>query len=77
MEIWISHIIATVHKSQGSEYEYLVIVLPGKHAGMLDQKPSLYGCDRQRRRSRIIYENDALQKAIRTSKKRGTEQPSG
>ena len=61
----------TVHKSQGSEYEYLVIVLQEAAAGMLDQNLLYTAVTRGKKEVRIIYENDALQKAIRTARKGG------
>lgn len=61
----------TVHKSQGSEYDYLVIVLQEAAAGMLDQNLLYTAVTRGKKEVRIIYENNALQKAIRTARKGG------
>lgn len=61
----------TVHKSQGSEYDYLVIVLQEAAAGMLDQNLLYTAVTRGKKEVRIIYENDSLKKAIRTARKGG------
>lgn len=61
----------TVHKSQGSEYDYLVIVLQEEAAGMLDQNLLYTAVTRGKKEVRIIYENNTLQTAIRTARKGG------
>ena len=61
----------TVHKSQGSEYDYLVIVLQEAAAGMLDQNLLYTAVTRGKKEVRIIYEDDSLKKAIRTARKGG------
>lgn len=59
----------TVHKSQGSEYEYLIIVLQEEGKGMLDQNLLYTAITRGKKKVVLIYENETLSKAIRTSKK--------
>ena len=61
----------TVHKSQGSEYDYLVIVLQEAATGMLDQNLLYTAVTRGKKEVRIIYENNTLQSAIRTARKGG------
>lgn len=61
----------TVHKSQGSEYDYLVIVLQEAATGMLDQNLLYTAVTRGKKEVRIIYENNTLQTAIRTARKGG------
>ena len=61
----------TVHKSQGSEYEYLVIVLQEEASGMLDQNLFYTAVTRGKKEVRVIYENNTIEKAIRTARKGG------
>ena len=58
----------TIHKSQGSEYETVVIVLPAEYPGMLARNLIYTAVTRARERVYIVYEEDALQKAVRTYK---------
>ena len=60
---------STVHKSQGSEYDYLVIVLQEEAKGMLDQNLLYTAVTRGKKKVWILYENDALVKSIRTGRK--------
>ena len=59
---------STVHKSQGSEYDYLIIVLQQEAMGMLDQNLLYTAVTREKKEVRILYENDTLQKAITTGR---------
>ena len=59
---------STVHKSQGSEYDYLIIVLQQEAMGMLDQNLLYTAVTRGKKEVRILYENDTLQKAITTGR---------
>lgn len=58
----------TVHKSQGSEYEYLIIVLQEDAKGMLDQNLLYTAITRGKKKVVILYEGDALKTSIRTKK---------
>ena len=58
----------TIHKSQGSEYEYLVIVLQEDARGMLDQNLFYTGVTRGKKKVVVLSENDSVAKAIRTQK---------
>lgn len=57
---------STVHKSQGSEYDYLVIVLQEEAGGMLDRNLLYTAITRGKKEVCILYENGALEKAVRT-----------
>lgn len=59
----------TVHKSQGSEYDHLIIVLQEDAAGMLDRNLLYTAITRGKKEVRIIYEGDALERSIRTASK--------
>lgn len=59
----------TVHKSQGSEYEYLIIVLQEEGRMMLDQNLLYTAVTRGKKKVTIIHENDTLNTAIRTRRK--------
>ena len=58
----------TVHKSQGSEYEYLIIVLQEESRGMLDQNLLYTAVTRGKKIVMILYENDTLNKSILTGR---------
>lgn len=59
----------TIHKSQGSEYPYLVIVIQEESAGMLDVNILYTAVTRGMKKVIILYENNCLQKAMQTVKK--------
>lgn len=56
----------TIHKSQGSEYEYLIIVLQKEARGMLDRNLLYTGITRGKKKVVIVYEDDAIVKSVRT-----------
>lgn len=59
----------TIHKSQGSEYGYLVIVLQEEAAGMLDRNLLYTAVTRGKKKVIIIYENNTMDQAVRTYRK--------
>lgn len=59
----------TVHKSQGSEYEYLIVVLQEEAKNMLDKNLFYTAVTRGKKKVIVLYENDSLQTAIRTERK--------
>ena len=58
----------TIHKSQGSEYDYLIIVMQKDTIFMLDQNLLYTAITRGKKKVTIIYEEDTLNKAITTSR---------
>ena len=56
----------TIHKSQGSEYEYLIIVLQKEAKNMLDRNLLYTGITRGKKKVVVVYEEDAIQKSVRT-----------
>jgi exodeoxyribonuclease V alpha subunit len=61
----------SVHKSQGSEYPAVVLVLLGEHAGMLQRNLLYTAVTRARRLLVIVGSRSALQTAIRRTDSRG------
>lgn len=61
----------TVHKSQGSEYEYLVVVLQEEAKGMLDRNLFYTAVTRGKKKVIVLYEKDAIRLAV-TRKRTGT-----
>ena len=59
----------TIHKSQGSEYDYLAIVLQEEAGNMLDRNLLYTGITRGKKKVAVIYENDCLKKSITTVRK--------
>lgn len=63
----------TVHKSQGSEYDNVLVVLPPNTANPLLTRPLLYTGMTRARKVAVIYGTDAsVQKALATSIERAT-----
>lgn len=60
----------TVHKSQGSEYPYVILVLPKESQGILDQNLLYTAVTRAKKKIKILYEGDMLNIALKT-KRRG------
>lgn len=56
----------TIHKSQGSEYDYLIIILQEDAGGMLDQNLFYTGVTRGKKKVVVVYEGDTVTTAIRT-----------
>lgn len=59
----------TVHKSQGSEYEYLVIVLQEEAGGLLDKNLFYTAVTRGKKKVCVVYENNTMQTAIKRERK--------
>lgn len=59
----------TVHKSQGSEYDYLLIVLQEECKGMLDRNLFYTAVTRGKKKVVVLYEGDTLKTAISTERK--------
>ena len=62
----------TIHKSQGSEYDHAVIVLPEQPSRIVTRELLYTGVTRARRRVTIISPRDVLAAAIRTPIRRAT-----
>lgn len=60
----------TIHKSQGSEYDYVLIVLQEEAMGMLDQNLLYTAVTRGRKKVVILYENDTISRAVTTHQRR-------
>ena len=56
----------TIHKSQGSEYDYLIIVLQNEAAHMLDRNLLYTGVTRGKKKVVVVYEEGTVTKAVRT-----------
>lgn len=54
----------TIHKSQGSEYDHVVVVLPGVGSPLLTRELFYTGVTRARRAVTIVGEPDAIQQAV-------------
>lgn len=54
----------TIHKSQGSEFDYLLILLPKESRGMLDQNLFYTAVTRAKKYVRIISEDGMYSAAI-------------
>lgn len=64
----LSYVI-TVHKSQGSEYPYVVLVLPKEAHGILDQNLLYTAVTRAKKKIKILYEDDMLNVALKTKRR--------
>jgi len=62
----------TIHKSQGSEYDHAVIVLPEQPSRIVTRELLYTGVTRARRRVTIVSPRDVLEAAIRTPIRRAT-----
>ena len=58
----------TVHRSQGSEFDNVIVVLPSEPKSLLVRNLFYTAVTRAKRRVFIIYEGDALKTAISTDK---------
>lgn len=58
----------TIHKSQGSEYPYCIIALPADKKFMTDRSVLYTGVTRAKKGIYIIYEEDALESAIKKTR---------
>lgn len=56
----------TIHKSQGSEYKSVILVLLGCHKTMLNKNILYTGITRAKINCTVLYQEDALETAIRT-----------
>lgn len=61
--------VCTVHKSQGSEYDYLIVVLQEEAGNMLDRNLFYTAVTRGKKKVVVLYEGDALNAAVRTERK--------
>jgi len=59
----------TIHKSQGSEYDYLIIVMQNEAAGMMTQNLLYTGITRGKKKVVLIYEGNTVQRAIQSKNK--------
>lgn len=60
--------VCTIHKSQGSEYDYLVITLQNEANGMLDRNLLYTAITRGKKKVVILYEGETIKKAIQTTR---------
>ena len=58
----------TVHKSQGSEYKYVIIVLPKEPISMLQRNLLYTAVTRTKKYVAIVYEKNAFQTAVNCNK---------
>lgn len=58
----------TIHKSQGSEYPYCIIALPADKKFMTDRSVLYTGVTRAKKGVYILYEEDALESAIKRTR---------
>ncbi|MEN8153192.1 MAG: ATP-dependent RecD-like DNA helicase [Acidobacteriota bacterium] len=65
-EITLSYAIS-IHKSQGSEYDYLILVLSPAHSVMLNRELLYTAVTRAKKKIFLISDEDTLKKAITTS----------
>ncbi len=65
-EITLSYAIS-IHKSQGSEYDYLILILLPSHSMMLNRELLYTAVTRARRKLVIISDEETLKKAIANS----------
>ena len=56
----------TVNKSQGSEYKFVVMVLLNCHTTMLNRNILYTGITRAKAECSVIYQQDALEKSVKT-----------
>ena len=59
----------TIHKSQGSEYPYTVIVLPDKAGHMMDSSLLYTAVTRAKKAVYIVYDGEMLTKSVITQRK--------
>jgi exodeoxyribonuclease V alpha subunit len=62
----------TIHKSQGSEYDHVVVVLPDRESRILTRELLYTGVTRAKQRLTIIGSTDALQAAVGKPIRRAT-----
>lgn len=62
----------TVHKSQGSEYDHVTVILPGVDSPLLTRELLYTAVTRAREQVRIIGTAEAIRKAIETPARRAT-----
>ncbi len=62
----------TVHKSQGSEFEHCVLVLPDKNVGVLTKELIYTGITRAKKRLQILGHADLIEKGLRRPVKRAS-----
>jgi exodeoxyribonuclease V alpha subunit len=60
----------TVHKSQGSEYPYVVLVLDPEQGGMLQRRLLYTAVTRAKQRLFVVHRGDALLTAVENSRER-------
>lgn len=60
----------TIHKSQGTEFEHVIIVLQEDADGMLDQNLLYTAVTRGKKQVQILYENGTMEKAITTCRRK-------
>lgn len=65
-EITLSYAIS-IHKSQGSEYDYLILVLSPAHSVMLNRELLYTAVTRAKKKIFLISDEDTLNRAIATS----------
>ena len=70
---WLEEIMpayaVTVHKSQGSEFDNVIIIVPQNPSSLLDRSMIYTAVTRAKKNVFILSQNDALEQAIRRDKK--------
>lgn len=61
--------VSTIHKSQGSEFSHVLIIIPDGCAGMLNRNLLYTAVTRAREKVTILYMNDTLKQCITNKKK--------
>ncbi len=62
----------TVHKSQGSEFDEVVVVLPDAHSALLSRELLYTAVTRARQRVTVVGPDDAIRAAVRRRVSRGS-----
>jgi len=62
----------TVHKSQGSEYDAVTVVLPSAESPLLTRELFYTAVTRARQRVRIVGTAEAIRQAVTTAARRAT-----
>jgi len=62
----------TIHKSQGSEYDHAVVVLPDEPSRIVTRELLYTGMTRARRRVTLVGSREVIEAAIRTPIRRAT-----
>lgn len=74
---WLEEIMpayaVTVHKSQGSEFDNVVIIIPQNPSSLLDRSLIYTAVTRAKKNVFILSQNDALEQAIRKDRKQTKE----